>query len=216
MAETKQSARPPDRAAPEPIARAWSDCAWALGLRADPATLDDLVRRWSEPHRRYHDLSHIEACLRVFDAVRAEAERPGEVLAALLFHDAIYDPRASDNEARSAALAIERLAGAAPAAIERIAAAIEATRTHEGRGDAALVIDVDLSILGEERAPYDAFERAIREEYAFVGDDAFRTGRAAVLARFAARHPIYRSPTLRAALEERAHENLARAIAALR
>ncbi len=199
----------------ERLERAWDECAWALGIRASRGALDELLARWSGPGRYYHDLSHLDACLRVLDSVRAEAARPGEVLAALFFHDAIYDPRATDNEARSAALAREVLTGAPLDAIERVAAAIEATRTHEGVGDVALVIDVDLSILGAEPEAYDAFERAIRAEYAFVEDAAFRAGRAHVLARFASRRPLYRSPTLRAELEVRAHENLARAIEAL-
>lgn len=199
----------------ERIARAWDECCWALGVRASREALETLVARWSEPHRRYHDVSHLAACLAVFDDVRAEAERPGEVLAALFFHDAVYDPRASDNEARSAALACEALRDASPDVLARIAAAIEATRTHEGTGDAALVIDVDLSILGAEADTYETFEQAIRDEYAFVDEAAFRTGRARVLARFASRRPLYRSPILRATLEARAHENLARAIARL-
>jgi predicted metal-dependent HD superfamily phosphohydrolase len=202
--------------APERIAKAWDECAWALGIRARRSVYDDLVRRWSEPHRHYHDLSHLDACLVLFDEHRDLAARPGEVLAALLFHDAIYDPTRDDNEARSAALAREALRDAEPEPIERIAAAIDATRTHETSDpDVALVLDVDLSILGADAATYDAFERAIRREYAHVPDDAFRVGRAAVLGRFRARDPIYRTEPLRRALEAPAHANLSRALAAL-
>jgi predicted metal-dependent HD superfamily phosphohydrolase len=202
--------------APEAVTRAWGEACWALGIRARKVALDDLVARYGEPHRRYHDLSHIEACLRVFDEHRGLAERPGEVIAALLFHDAIYDPTRTDNEARSAALARSVLVDASDDSIARIAAAIEATASHEAHdADARLVLDVDLSILGSDAITYDAFERAIRAEYAHVPDDAFRIGRTAVLARFEARSPIFHTEGLRAQLEAPAHANLARTIASL-
>lgn len=197
------------------VAQAYTACCWGLGIATDTDVLDEIVRRWSEPHRHYHDLSHLEACLELFDRVRSAAERPAEVIAALLFHDAIYDPTRSDNESASAALACSRLVGAQPAALARIAASIEATRTHTGTGDAALVIDVDLAILGAAPEVYDGFEAAIRREYAFVPIDAYRRGRGEVLARFAARRPIFRTAELRDELEDSAHANLARARAAL-
>ena len=149
----------------------------------------------------------------VVDRLSFEA-RPGEVLAALLFHDAIYDPTRSDNEARSAALARETLRGAQPESLDRIARAIEATRTHVAAGaDEALVLDVDLSILGAEPDVYDAFERAIRAEYAHVPGDAFAMGRRAVLEGFAKRARIYVTPDFHDALDARARENLGRALA---
>jgi predicted metal-dependent HD superfamily phosphohydrolase len=200
----------------ERVERAWEEACWVLGIRSDRATLADLIARYEEPHRRYHDLSHLDACLRLFDEHRDLATRPGEVIATLLFHDAIYDPTRTDNEARSAALARAALGAAPPDALERIAQAIEATRTHEPRGDdEALVIDVDLSILGAEPATYDSFERAIRAEYAHVPDDAFRLGRRAVLERFAARQEIYRTAPMRERFETAARVNLVRAIAAI-
>lgn len=201
----------------ERIAAAWQECCWALGIRARREPLDDLLARWSEPHRRYHDLSHLHACLALFDAQRGIAERPGEVQAALLFHDTVYDPTRSDNEARSAELARVALAGAPPESLDRIARAVEATRTHESDGsvDVSLVLDLDLAILGAEPDDYDAFERAIRAEYAHVPDAQFTHGRRAVLERLDAHTPLFRTPALHAALETRAHGNLARALRAL-
>ncbi len=201
----------------ERIARAWEEACWALGIRARSDTLSDLLTRYAEPHRHYHDLSHIDACLRLFEEHRGLAERSGEVIAALLFHDAVYDPTRDDNEARSAELARSALSGAPQDAIERIAAAIAATRTHvtDESPDIALVLDVDLSILGADPETYDFFERAIRAEYRHVPEELYRVGRRAVLERFEERECIYRAPRLRDAFETSARANLRRAIAAL-
>jgi hypothetical protein len=70
---------------------------------------DNLVERvsarYAEPHRRYHTWAHVLACFDARDCI-TRAALP-EVDLALLFHDAIYDPLAKDNEARSAGLLVE-------------------------------------------------------------------------------------------------------------
>lgn len=203
----------------ELVREAWRETRWALGIGADDAALADLALRYSEPHRRYHDLSHLEACLGVLEPHRALAERIGEVLVAVFFHDAIYDPTRRDNESASATLARDVLSrsGAGEGAIERIAALIMATRDHDARGagDAALVLDVDLSILGEDAATFDRYDHAIREEYAFVPDEAYRAGRRAVLEGFLSRPRIYQTAAIHAEREAVARANLRRAAARL-
>ena len=149
-----------------------------------------------------------------FDEHRALAAHPGEVLAALLFHDAVYDPTRSDNESKSADLARTMLDGASVQSLDRIARAIEATRTHDAEGDpdVALVLDVDLSILGADPETYDAFEQAIRLEYAHVPDRLFAAGRRAVLEGFAQRDRIYATDDFHHALDAHARANLARTL----
>ncbi|MEM9174009.1 MAG: N-methyl-D-aspartate receptor NMDAR2C subunit [Myxococcota bacterium] len=193
--------------------------AKALGANADSSILfRSLVDRYADPRRRYHDLSHVEACLRLLDRFRLRAERPAEVELALWFHDAIYEPSRNDNEARSGALAAAGLAalGAARGAIDRVVEAIEATRGHDAEsGDAALVVDLDLAILGAPPEVFRDFERRIRQEYAHVPEDLFRAGRRAVLSRFLTRPRIYRVPPIAAEREAQARRNLAAGILAL-
>ncbi len=138
---------------------------------------------------------------------------------ALWFHDAIYDPRGSDNEARSARLAEHVLAaaGLSPAIVARVAACIRVTE-HRGEPaapDEALVLDVDLSILGQDEATFDAYERQVREEYNWVPEAQFRSARTDVLRRFLERRHIYNTDHFRRRYEARARENLAHSIAAL-
>lgn len=194
---------------------------WAsLGAASDGQALGErLLAAWSEPHRHYHTLQHLAECLALLDQHRGLAERPAEVAMALWFHDAIYAPRARDNEAQSAAWAVRELraAGVAADAIARIEALILVT-AHTGvpvGADAELLVDIDLAILGAEAPRYAEYDRQVRAEYRWVPGFLYRRGRRQVLANFAARRPLYRTPALRDALEARAAINLAGALARL-
>jgi predicted metal-dependent HD superfamily phosphohydrolase len=197
-------------------ARDWA----ALGAASDGQALGErLLAAWSEPHRHYHTLQHLAECLALLDQHRGLAERPAEVAMALWFHDAIYAPRARDNEAQSAAWAVRELraAGVAADAIARIEALILVT-AHTGvpvGADAELLVDIDLAILGAEAPRYAEYDRQVRAEYRWVPGFLYRRGRRQVLADFAARRPLYRTPALRDALEARAAINLAGALARL-
>jgi predicted metal-dependent HD superfamily phosphohydrolase len=184
----------------------------------------ELLALYRQPDRHYHGLTHIEALLALLDDHRAEFADPEAVEAAVWFHDAIYDSRRSDNEARSAALAAEKLIPLASLErVARIVAMIEATATHAltdlsdeaARRDAALFLDMDLSILGAPQAAFDSYEAAVRREYAWVDDETWRSGRAAVLTKFLARPAIFHTEVFRTRYEARARRNIARSIAAL-
>ena len=86
-------------------------------LALAPELERELAAAYAEPHRAYHTAAHIAEVLRWYDWVADEAgwHEPAAVYLAAVFHDAVYDPLAKDNEARSAALARRRLLGAAPA-----------------------------------------------------------------------------------------------------
>lgn len=184
----------------------------------------ELLELYRAPDRHYHGTAHIEAMLRLFEANRAGLADPPTVEAAIWFHDAIYDSRRSDNEARSAEFAAEKLAGHADdGRIARIQALILATATHElpegvdeaARRDAALFLDLDLSILGAAGDAYDAYEAGVRREYGWVDDAAWRAGRAAVLRKFLDRPAIFQTETFRQRYEKTARDNIARSMAAL-
>jgi predicted metal-dependent HD superfamily phosphohydrolase len=185
----------------------------------------ELTGLYGAAERHYHGLPHIEAMLRQADEYRYALSDPEAVRAAIWFHDAIYDTRAADNEARSAALARERLAHRAdPDRLARIAAMIEATATHvvpdfEHRGaalDAALFLDMDLAILGASPAEFDRYEAAVRREFGWVSDTAWRKGRAAVLQGFLERPCIFHSGQFRKRLEAPARSNISRSLDVLR
>jgi predicted metal-dependent HD superfamily phosphohydrolase len=195
--------------------RAWD--AW--GLRAPDGLLEALLARYAEPHRAYHTRQHLRECFEQLEPAAGSAHALAEVQLALWFHDAIYDPRAQDNEERSAQWAGDalRAVGADPSIGLRVRALVLATRhaaVPEGP-DAQLLVDVDLSILGAPRARFDEYERQVRVEYGWVPEPAFRAARANVLRGFLARPRIYSTEGFADRLEAAARANLERSLAAL-
>jgi len=177
----------------------------------------DLLARWSEPHRHYHDGAHLAHVLSIVDAHAGLADDPDAVRLAAWFHDAVYDPQAGDNEERSARLA-ERLLTDLPAArVAEVARLVRLTANHAvapGDRNGALLADADLAILAAPPDAYDRYAAAIRREYAHVPDEAFRAGRAAVLRRLRDLPELYRIVPDRAEWTVRARNNLARELRA--
>lgn len=189
-----------------------------------PALKAELSALYSAEDRHYHGIAHIQALLGLLDENRPSFSDPEAIEAVIWFHDAIYDSRAKDNEARSADLARERLTEVAGAErLNRIVRTIEATATHTvpdiepetARCDAALLLDMDLSILGAEPDAFDAYEAAVRREYAWVEEPLWVIGRGNVLKTFLARDHIFHTDIFRSRYELKARENLQRSIDAL-
>lgn len=204
------------------LAAHWQRVTVEAGLDADAAqvTLNDVLQRYSEPRRHYHDTQHLADCLRVADGLAGEAEDDVAVRLVLWFHDVIYDPQAADNEQQSAAYAARQLAalGAAYDLIDETRRLIEATQHHHANpGDlnAFVVLDADLAILGQSPQQYDAYAAAIRQEYVWVPEDVYREKRADVLATFLARSRIYYTRVLYNQLEAQARRNIQREIESL-
>lgn len=183
-----------------------------------------LATRYHEPWRHYHDWSHPLAMLRHLEAAADDGvalHDPAAAIGFVLWHDAIYDPQATHgrNERLSAALCAAEMPALAPReSVARAIAAIEATIDHRspaGVADAALLLDIDLSILGADEGAFDVYDAGIAAEYAHVPAAAYRSGRAAVLQRFLARERLYVTPWAHERWEQRARRNLERAIARL-
>lgn len=197
----------------------WQQLWRSLGAKGDAVGwYETLLRAYAEPQRHYHNQRHIADCLAEFDAVRSLARQPDAVELALWFHDAVYDPKAADNEEQSAALAKRCLVAAGLGDLaEVVARLIMATKTHDTMPatDAALLVDVDLSILGQSAARFAEYEAQIRAEYAWVAAEIFAAKRAEILRRFLARPRIYVTEPFFAPYETQARRNLTESICVL-
>jgi predicted metal-dependent HD superfamily phosphohydrolase len=176
--------------------------------------------RYSQPHRKYHNLMHIEDVLLRIEELEPPVEHELTLALAAWFHDAVYQPGKDDNEDRSAYVAYDALEqiGASPDLIAEVVRLVRLTAHHDPADDdaaGAVLCDADLAILAAAPDRYREYATAIRQEYVHVPEAEFRSGRAAVLRRFLDRPTIYRTPYGREHWEDAARANIAAEIEAL-
>ncbi|MFJ2905409.1 hypothetical protein [Streptomyces sp. NPDC087212] len=170
-----------------------------VGLPDAGRYADALLRRWAEPQRRYHTVEHLAAVLDRVDVLEEYADDPVAVRLAAWFHDAVYLPDRSENEERSARLAERALpeAGVDAARTAEVARLVRLTVTHDPADDdpdGQVLCDADLAILAAPPSAYAAYTAAVRQEYHFVPDDAFREGRSAILRQLLDLPRLFRTP----------------------
>ncbi|MCR9095905.1 MAG: N-methyl-D-aspartate receptor NMDAR2C subunit [bacterium] len=195
----------------------WQQTWQRVGIEAPTGLFEELVAAYDEPHRAYHTTDHLAECFGQLDGSPATLADRGALELAIWFHDAIYDTKASDNEARSADWASTAIGGIGAARTEAVARHILVT-AHTGvpsDDDQRLLLDIDLSILGAAKDRFGAYEEQIRREYEWVPEDAYRKARTRILSHFAARPRLYHTEYFFERLEERARRNLRRSLDAL-
>jgi predicted metal-dependent HD superfamily phosphohydrolase len=200
------------------------------GVVLSDALWSDLASRHGEAHRHYHTLDHIVAFAGHFADVDGDIgwSDPISTYLALLYHDVIYDPARSDNEARSAEHALACLgnpaiwAGTAlsQGSLETIVRLIDLTALH-GRVDATvlsadqrLFLDADMSILGTPSVVYARYEAQVRAEYASVyPPNLYAQGRTTFLRTTLDNRPIFLSDYFGDRFEDTALRNLQHTLA---
>ena len=195
-----------------------SKLAWFTELEAE------LRAAYKAANRKYHNWLHITSLLADFHRLKDHWRHPEAVETAILWHDFVYVALSPSNEADSAEQMLERLKELAePSVLADAHALIIATASHtvpndmtaELALDSALFLDMDMAILGADRAAFDQYDSAIREEFAIVPDEVYRPRRAEVLAGFLARDDLYLTETFKRGHNKQARANLQRAISRL-
>ena len=199
--------------------------AWRQLAGSDHSAVEEaIVVRHAEPHRRYHTAEHVMWVLRHVDTLLAVESvnhvdlDSDAIRAGALFHDIVYDPRSRTNESDSASLADGFLSDLGWLLDRRrlVSEMIEATATHRTQtAEAALLLDADLAILGSDPVAYYDYVAAVRCEFGFVDDSAWRTGRSAVLRSFLDRQHLFVTATMSAARQAQARVNMSAELASL-
>jgi predicted metal-dependent HD superfamily phosphohydrolase len=172
-----------------------------------------LVASYGEPHRAYHTLEHLEFLFAKLNRYGSGADDRLRLWFAGWYHDVVYDPRASDNEARSAERAKTELAllGASAEFQQRVAGLILSTAKHREADedeDGDLFLDCDFSILGADDDLYRAYAAQVRQEYVHLDDAAWKAGRSAFLTSALAERHIFRTFPFELAFAWQARANM--------
>lgn len=183
------------------------------------AMFREIESSYARPPRAYHNLGHIDECLRAAEAI-AGGPLDWRLELAIWMHDCIYEPFAGDNEESSAMVAgaLAQRLGASSDDVAAVSRLILATR-HTGApigADEAIIVDADLSILGANPSDYDAYAAAIRVEYAAVPEEKYRAGRRRFVEQMLGRSAIFATEAARGRWEARARGNLSRELQRLR
>ena len=185
---------------------------------------EELIARYSEPHRAYHTMQHLQECLDLLVDNLSWIPQPEFIFFALWYHDAIYDVHShqnintniNTNENNSAELAATHLSksGIDANKIQKITDLICIT-AHDKTPmtiEEKIIVDIDLAILGADEKRFLEYEQQIRKEYGFVPEAIFQTKRRAILQSFLERPRIYHTPQFFERLESSARYNLGRCI----
>jgi predicted metal-dependent HD superfamily phosphohydrolase len=185
----------------------------------DEKLIDSLWRgihtQYSEPHRHYHTLKHLEHLYKELEMV---ALNP--VLEfAIFYHDIIYDVSKQDNEEQSAIYAQKRLKALMlpEELIEDITQLILLSKSHNITPieNAKLFLDADISILGASPSAYEQYTQKIRKEYRIYDDATYKSGRTNVLANFLEKPRLYQSDYFYHQYEAQARNNIVKEYAHL-
>ncbi len=194
----------------------WDRCQVDGSSDAALPVYEELQRRYNELHRHYHTPDHISHCLRQLDLAADLMEDADAVEMAIWFHDAIYNPRACDNERKSAELFAGLLgAHVDPAFLRSVYDLILVTAHPEQprRLDEQFMVDIDLSSFALPWAEFKRDSDAVRKEYAHLSDERFFSNQIGFLRELIERPTFFCTDFFRARYETAARENITRYMA---
>jgi pantetheine-phosphate adenylyltransferase len=203
-----------------------------LRVSIDDRLSNLLAKHYRQPHRYYHTLEHVSACLSLLhkakDHLQLSQSDLADLVMAILFHDAVYDIEAGPgkNEKNSARIARDYLAlpnfmnendlgKPIPFDPERITNMIEETARHTQESPEGLdrvhqiLLDIDMAILGSPAELYDRYVDQIKKEYN-VSDELFAQGRSDFLRKILSKKRIFYTERFFAQFEKIARGNLLR------
>jgi predicted metal-dependent HD superfamily phosphohydrolase len=208
----------PSHAAVKFLEQQWTSLAskYQVSQEISEKYFQIILEKYSEKKRFYHNLTHIHALLNNAENLKTCFQNYSAVGFAIWFHDIIYNTKRSNNEEKSAELAVKALQEmqVPNTTIELVEKMIIATKTHNASElieDGKMFLDLDLGILGTSAETYQQYHQAIRKEYSWVPWFLYKRSRKTVLRGFLAREHIFFTSEL-AKLEQIARQNITQEI----
>lgn len=158
------------------------------------ADINHLLERWQEPHRHYHNISHLDDLIQQittnFEEGAFDEQQKELLLLTALFHDIVYDPTRRDNEEQSAKFFLELCRNPDDSRIQEIRTAILDTKDHENYTLLATIFNkYDLSIVEQGMEQLMLWEMGIYNEYKIFGDVVYKVGRLQFLETLPKKYP---------------------------
>lgn len=185
---------------------------------ANSDLIEEILSAYGESGRHYHTCEHLRHMFEVYDRFFLNPSLVHELT--FWYHDFYYDPQRVDNEDRSGWKAKKvvdtylQVPGEVGSKVRDLISFSHYTRDPMTR-DEKVLHDVDLAIFGESVDLFNAYEVSIRQEYHFVPEKEYRSGRSRILSLFL-RNPFYFTPELfYSSYEELAQRNIQRSIQTL-
>ncbi len=168
------------------------------------------------PKRAYHNWGHVEHCLKELESYPIDKTKAALLTIALMYHDAIYDPHDPYGQYHEylSSLRAEQdmlflgISEEKCAVIARLILCTSHAKYPLKDPDERLMCDIDLTIFGQPWEKYQEYADAIRQEYSFVSDQEYATGRKKVLSKFMERPRIFQTDFFYDKYEAQARANL--------
>lgn len=181
---------------------------------------NDLIYRYTEVHRTYHNVNHIAYLFNLMDSYIQQINNPAVVAFAIFYHDYVFDTHRKDNVEQSAIIAGNHLSELQlkKELIKKVQEFILATQNHHLVSqnivdqDMAFFIDFDLAILGEDDDTYIMYSKMVRQEFNHYPQPLYEQGRVEALQRLLDSKYIYHSNDFRIVMEEAARQNIQKEI----
>lgn len=154
-----------------------------------------ILDRWSEPHRHYHDLGHLNDLISQInedygDGKINENEREKLTLVAL-FHDLVYEPTRTDNEEKSAEIFYRFCTEQHNIDLVEVKQMILDTKNHTPCTPLSQkFIDYDMNICDREFDDLLIWENNIREEYSMYVNEEYKAKRIKFLESILDKYPL--------------------------
>jgi predicted metal-dependent HD superfamily phosphohydrolase len=172
----------------------------------------EIEKRYNGPKRYYHTTIHLEKLIGELNTCKHLITDWDTLLFSVFYHDIIYNVLKSNNEEKSADLAVKRLS-AINFPVDKINTCrqqIIATKSHLSsmNKDTNLFTDADLSILGQPTDAYRQYCAQIRKEYSIYPDIVYKPGRKKVVIHFLNMGKIFKTSYFSDEYELQARKNL--------
>ncbi|MEZ4887159.1 MAG: hypothetical protein R3E32_20680 [Chitinophagales bacterium] len=173
----------------------------------------NILKHYQESSRYYHNLTHLQELFELLLPFKQKLEHPKAVYFAIFYHDIIYSSLRKDNELKSAEYAdkVLPLLKVDTTTIQLAYSLILATKDHHAllpSNDFHYFLDADLAILGADWEKYEAYSKAIRQEYRHVPSILYKRGRRKVLQHLLQKAPLYYTPEFFERFEAQARANV--------